>query len=242
MAANVDVDAALSSPDRDGLGRRADRKSRARIRHRRRHAAQPVVPGRRVGAARRRGRSAGLAAAARASRLPGAEMFDRVGLRRAPGGARVADRRSRWTRSRAMRWCSSTARTTCRITRASRSPATSRSRTRGSWSKRSWRVEESRHAAAAPSRIRRRADAEDLFHHRPNSVQTTLLVGRAVDPRTNPDYDVLNVANRVLAAPMAGCSVTCARRRATPTAIGTGFSAPRHIAASGADRPPSAPT
>ena len=110
----------------------------------------------------------------------------------------------------------------------SRSPATSRSPTRASWSKRS-----SAHGRRPARRSRRRRSAaaaerrRSILIARPGSVQTTLYVGTQSMARTDPDYAALTVVNRVLGGDRwAGCSATCARRRDTPTASAADSRAP----------------
>jgi predicted Zn-dependent peptidase len=53
---------------------------------------------------------------------------------------------------------------------------------------------------------------------RPGSVQTLLRVGGPSMTRMDPDYEELTVATGYSAARWGGCSGTCGRRRATPTA------------------------
>lgn len=57
------------------------------------------------------------------------------------------------------------------------------------------------------------------FIGRPNSVQTNLVVGTQAIARGSPDYDLLQVMNKVIGAVRpAACSSICGRRKATPTA------------------------
>ena len=79
------------------------------------------------------------------------------------------------------------------------SPATSRWPRRASWWRRGWADGRKR---GTPGRRRRGSTATGAarvsFVARPNSVQTNLLVGTQAISRIDPDYDVLQVMNKVI--------------------------------------------
>jgi zinc protease len=64
---------------------------------------------------------------------------------------------------------------------------------------------------------------------RPNSVQTTFSLGAQSMKRTDPDYERLNVANRVLGGTMGRLFRHLREEKGYTYGIGTGFSALRHI-------------
>ena len=65
--------------------------------------------------------------------------------------------------------------------------------------------------------------------NRPNSVQTTFSLGAQSMKRTDPDYERLNVANRVLGGTMGRLFRHLREEKGYTYGIGTGFSALRHI-------------
>jgi zinc protease len=64
---------------------------------------------------------------------------------------------------------------------------------------------------------------------RPNSVQTTFSLGGQSMKRTDPDYERLNVANRVLGGTMGRLFRHLREETGYPYGIGSGFTALRHI-------------
>jgi zinc protease len=64
---------------------------------------------------------------------------------------------------------------------------------------------------------------------RPASVQTTLLMGEQSMARTNPDYEKLNVANRVLGGTMGRLFRHLREEKGYTYGIGSGFSAIKHV-------------
>ncbi|MEO7272505.1 MAG: pitrilysin family protein [Vicinamibacterales bacterium] len=65
--------------------------------------------------------------------------------------------------------------------------------------------------------------------NRPNSVQTTFSLGGQSMKRTDPDYERLNVANRVLGGTMGRLFRHLREEKGYTYGIGSGFSALRHI-------------
>jgi zinc protease len=65
--------------------------------------------------------------------------------------------------------------------------------------------------------------------NRPNSVQTTFSLGGQSMKRTDPDYERLNVANRVLGGTMGRLFRHLREEKGYTYGIGSGFSATRHI-------------
>ena len=64
---------------------------------------------------------------------------------------------------------------------------------------------------------------------RPASVQTTLLLGEQAIARTNPDYETLTVANRVLGGTMGRLFRHLREEKGYTYGIGSGFVATRHV-------------
>ena len=69
--------------------------------------------------------------------------------------------------------------------------------------------------------------AEGHLVDRPNSVQTLLLVGGPSMTRTDPDYEALTVANRVLGGTMGRLFRHLREEKGYTYGIGSGFSAPQ---------------
>jgi len=65
--------------------------------------------------------------------------------------------------------------------------------------------------------------------NRPNSVQTTLQLGGQAIKRTDPDYERLNVANRVLGGTMGRLFRHLREEKGYTYGIGSGFAATRHV-------------
>src|SRR6185295_5698792 len=63
---------------------------------------------------------------------------------------------------------------------------------------------------------------------RPNSVQTTLLVGTQSMARTDPDYPALQVVNRVLGGTMGRLFRHLREEKGYTYGIGSGFSATQY--------------
>jgi zinc protease len=63
---------------------------------------------------------------------------------------------------------------------------------------------------------------------RPNSVQTTLMVGQQSMTRMDPDYEALTVANRVLGGTMGRLFRHLREEKGYTYGIGSGFSASKH--------------
>jgi zinc protease len=63
---------------------------------------------------------------------------------------------------------------------------------------------------------------------RPNSVQTTMMVGAQSIERTDPDYVPLTVANRVLGGPMGRLFRHLREQKGYTYGVGSGFSASGH--------------
>jgi zinc protease len=66
---------------------------------------------------------------------------------------------------------------------------------------------------------------------RPGSVQTTLLLGEQSMTRTNPDYERLTVANRVLGGTMGRLFRHLREEKGYTYGIGSGFGATKHVGA-----------
>ena len=130
-----------------------------------------------------------------------AEMFSRAVYGIAPGRARRTDRRVARSHHPRRSWSSSIGPITCPSAPFWRSPAISPSQQAqgargidGSARGRS-RPRRSTLSIAEPAPV---AGSKIYFVARPDSVQTNLIVGTQAIERTNPDYDVLQVMNKVV--------------------------------------------
>ena len=105
-------------------------------------------------------------------------------------------------------------------------------------------LEGRRHPGCPRCRTPRRRRAKLYLIARPASVQTTLLLGEQSMARTNPDYERLNVANRVLGGTMGRLFRHLREEKGYTYGIGSGFSPPQarrrvvrvDIGADGGDR------